>query len=136
MIHSRCSFCLNSMKIWHIASRIKGVASCDYCDTFTLFGGKFDSTGHYCSANCQQAGNLLAHSRRIPPTEIQRLVNETHHSNCPRCGGPGPIDMHKAYQVWSAIFITSWSLRPKLTCKSCATKRQIASSITSLLFGW
>lgn len=112
------------------------MASCNYCDTFILFGGKSDNTGRYCSANCQQAENLLALSHKLPRAEIQRLVNETHHSNCPRCSGPGPIDMHKAHQVWSAIFITSWSSRPKLSCKSCGTKRQIASSITSLLFGW
>jgi hypothetical protein len=44
--------------------------------------------------------------------------------------------VHKAHQIWSAIFITSWSSKPELSCKGCATKRQIVSTITSLLFGW
>jgi len=112
------------------------MATCYYCETLFFFGGKSDATGRYCNAKCQAAGNLLARSRQIPAGEVERLVRETHHSNCPRCGGHGPIDIHKAHQVWSAIFITSWSSKPELSCKSCATKRQIISSITSLLFGW
>jgi hypothetical protein len=112
------------------------MATCNYCDTLFFLTGKSDESGRYCGVTCQQAGNLLAQSRQIPPVEVERLVWEIHHSNCPRCSGPGPIDIHKAHQVWSAIFITSWSSKPKLSCKSCGTRRQIVATITSLLFGW
>jgi len=112
------------------------MASCSYCDSFILFGGRTDSSGYYCSSRCQQAGNLLALAGQLPRQELERLANEAHHANCPRCGGPGPVDVHKAHQVWSAIFLTSWSSKPELSCKSCATKRQVAAILFSGLFGW
>lgn len=112
------------------------MANCSYCDSFILFGGKTDQTGRYCNARCQQAGNLLALSARVPEQEVDRLVQEVFHSSCPRCKGPGPVDVHKAHQVWSALVMTSWSSRPALSCKSCGTKRQIGAVAFSALFGW
>jgi hypothetical protein len=46
------------------------------------------------------------------------------------------VDVHKAHQVWSAIFLTSWSSKPELSCKSCATRRQLSAILFSGLFGW
>ena len=112
------------------------MASCSYCDSFMLFGGKTDPTGYYCSTKCQQAGNLLALSAQVPRNQLDRLVDELYHANCPRCGGPGPVDVHKAHRVWSAVFLTSWSSRPTLSCKSCATRRQLGAILFSGLFGW
>jgi hypothetical protein len=63
-------------------------------------------------------------------------VEEVHRGNCPRCNGPGPLDVYKAHQVWSALVLTSWSSRPALSCKSCGTKRQIGALLFSGLFGW
>jgi hypothetical protein len=112
------------------------MANCSYCDSFILFGGKTDRTGRYCNATCQQAGNLLAFSQQIPRVEMNRLITEVHESNCPRCGKHGPIDVHKAHAVWSALVLTSWSSRPALSCKSCATKRQAGAMFSSAVLGW
>ena len=112
------------------------MASCSYCDSFMLFGGKKDQTGRYCSQRCQQAGNLLAISHHVPQAQIERLVSEIHQGNCPRCGGRGPVDAHNAHQVWSALLLTSWSSKPALSCKSCGVKRQIGATVFSGLFGW
>ena len=112
------------------------MASCSYCDSFILFGGQTDQTGRYCNANCQQAGNLLAFSHRIPRHQIDQLIWQLHHGNCPRCGLPGPVDVHKAHKIWSALVLTSWNSSPALSCKSCATKRQLGALAFSGLFGW
>jgi hypothetical protein len=101
-----------------------------------LLGGKTDHTGRYCSARCQQAGNLLALSNQLPPHELERMVEEVRHSNCPRCNGPGPVDVYKAHYVWSALVLTSWSSKPEVSCKSCATRRQLGALLCSGLFGW
>jgi hypothetical protein len=112
------------------------MANCSYCDSFILLGGKTDQTGRYCNGSCQQAGNLLALSAQLRPAEIQRLVQEVHHGNCPRCGNPGPVDVYKAHKVWSAFVLTSWSSSPAVSCKSCATKRQLGAIAFSGVLGW
>jgi hypothetical protein len=112
------------------------MASCSYCNSFILFGGQTDHTGRYCNANCQQAGNLLALSHQIPKHQIDQLLWELHHGNCPRCGSPGPVDMHKAHKVWSALVLTSWNSNPELSCRSCAIKRQIGAALFSGVLGW
>jgi len=112
------------------------MANCAYCDTFILLGGKRDQTGRYCNERCQQAGNLLAVSGQIPQSEIDRQLQEIYHGNCPRCGSPGPVDVHKSHTVWSALVLTSWSSQPALSCKSCAKKRQLGAILFSSVFGW
>jgi hypothetical protein len=112
------------------------MGNCSYCDSFILFGGKTDQSGVYCNAKCQQAGHLLALSGHLQPQELDRLVEEVYRSNCPRCNGPGPVDVHKAHEVWSALVLTSWSSRPAVSCKSCATKRQAGAMLFSGVLGW
>jgi len=101
-----------------------------------LFGGRTDQTGRYCNQRCKQAGNLLALSRHVPDAQIGRMVTEIHQGKCPKCNGAGPVDVHKAYRIWSAILLTSWSTSPALSCKSCAIKRQLGSIAFSGVFGW
>jgi hypothetical protein len=112
------------------------MASCSYCNSFILFGGRTDTTGRYCDEKCQRTGNLLALAQRIPQHELDRLVQAIHQGDCPRCGRHGPVDMHKAYRVWSALVLTSWSSSPALSCKSCATKRQAGALLFSGVLGW
>jgi hypothetical protein len=112
------------------------MATCSYCDSFILFGGKTDETGRYCSEKCQQAGHLLVFASQLPGEQMDQLVEKFHQGACPRCGGTGPVDVHKAHQVWSALFMTSWSSKPVLSCKSCATKRQLGGIVFSGVLGW
>ena len=112
------------------------MASCSYCDSFIVFGGKTDETGRYCNEKCQQAGRLLMFSNQLPREQMDQLVEKFHNGACPRCGGAGPVDVHKAHQVWSALFMTSWSSKPVLSCKSCATKRQLGGIVFSGVLGW
>jgi len=112
------------------------MANCSYCDAFMLFGGRGDNGGHYCSDRCQQAGNLLAMSRHVSEAQIGHVVRQIHQGKCPKCGGPGPVDVHKAYRIWSALLLTSWSTSPALSCKRCGVKRQLGSIAFSGVFGW
>ncbi|HLH54388.1 MAG TPA: hypothetical protein VKY92_12310 [Verrucomicrobiae bacterium] len=112
------------------------VAKCNYCDSSIVFGGRSDPTGRYCNAKCQQSGHLVAIAKEVPAQEIERLLEEVRHGTCPRCGGPGPLDVHKSYQVWSALVVTSWRSNLALSCKSCATKRQVGALALSFFVGW
>ena len=112
------------------------MAKCDYCGSTIIFGGKRDNNGRFCNQKCQARGTLMAISRQMPETEVQQQVWKTHQGPCPKCKGSGPIDVHVSHKIWSAIFLTSWSSKPELSCRSCGTKSQVAGAASSLVLGW
>lgn len=68
--------------------------------------------------------------------ELDRYVDDVYRSNCPTCGKPGPIDVRRAYWVWSALFLTRWGADPKIECAPCARPRRVEKLLFSLLVGW
>ena len=63
-------------------------------------------------------------------------VRAAQQGNCPECHGRGPLDIYFAYWVWSVLIVTRWGKTPRFSCRPCATKRQLASLGSCLLFGW
>lgn len=61
---------------------------------------------------------------------------KAHQGPCPKCQGPGPIDVHVAHKVWSALFLTQWSSAPQVSCRACGLKSQAAGAAFSMLLGW
>lgn len=112
------------------------MANCSYCNSWIIFGARKDAFGTYCSDKCQVFGNCLAASNSVPQVEIDREIEVLLKKPCPRCGRPGPVDFHKSYKVWSALILTSWSTNPDISCKSCATMRQLEAIAFSGVLGW
>jgi len=112
------------------------MAKCDYCGTTILFGGRRQGDLRFCNDRCQKAGVLIAISRQLPESLVQQTIWETHRGVCPKCGGPGPIDVHTSYRVWSALLITSWKSRLHVSCRSCGVKAQLIDAGFSLALGW
>jgi hypothetical protein len=112
------------------------MAKCDYCGSAIIFGGKRDANGRFCNQKCQGRGGLLALSRQIPATTVQEQVWKAHQGACPKCKGTGPVDVHVSHKVWSAMFLTSWSSTPQISCRSCGMKSQIGAALFSLVLGW
>jgi hypothetical protein len=112
------------------------MAKCDYCGTRILFGGVRDGNLRFCNQKCRQNGVLLSLTSQVPTDVLQKHVDEVHQGRCPNCHGPGPIDAHTSYRVWSIILMTTWSSRPKISCRSCGIKRQLGDMAICLLFGW
>lgn len=110
--------------------------NCTYCNSFFLFGGAKDDTGRYCNDQCRTMGNLLDHSKNLPVTELENLIDDVHQGDCPRCHGPGPVDIHKAHKIWSIVFLTSWNSSPELSCKKCGVQRQVSAFFSSSVMGW
>jgi len=46
------------------------------------------------------------------------------------------VDVYKSYRVWSALFLTSWSIRPTVCCRSCGTKKTLLDTLYSTALGW
>lgn len=109
---------------------------CHYCGTSILFGGASDGERRYCNQECLERGQILGIADDIPPAELDDLISQIHNGPCPRCQGPGPVDVFKAYQVWSALVLTSWSTQPTVCCRSCGVKHQLKGLALSTLLGW
>jgi len=112
------------------------MAKCAYCSTTIIFGGKSEGKLRFCNDQCRNKGVLLATSEQVPVNVIQQKACEIRQGNCPKCGARGPIDVHVSYQVWSAVFLTSWKSRPHVCCRSCGIKSQLGDAAFSLLLGW
>jgi hypothetical protein len=112
------------------------MASCAYCNTTILIGGKRQGDLRFCNVTCAANGALVEVANQLPLVEVMRYAQQVHGGNCPRCGGQGPADVHTSYRVWSALVMTNWSSRPAISCQSCGTKRKIGDAFFSLFLGW
>lgn len=112
------------------------MALCDFCGTRILFGGLKRGDLRFCSPKCSEKGLLVESSVKVPDAEVERRVREVHQGNCPKCGGPGPVDVHTSHLVYSALAFTRWSSHPEVCCLSCGRKKNLKHGLCSLLFGW
>ena len=112
------------------------MASCAACGTTILFGGKRDGSLQFCGANCLQRGHLVRVAQQIPPDVIARNASAIFRGQCPKCKGPGPIDVFTSYRVWSALLLTSWRSRPEISCRGCGRRRQALDAMFCAILGW
>ena len=110
--------------------------TCSYCNERFWFGGVKSGGRHFCNAECQKRGALLGIAEQLPPDLVANYVDAMHRSNCPHCGGPGPIEVHTSYRVWSIFVLTTWSNRPRVSCKKCARRAQLGDIAFSTVLGW
>jgi len=112
------------------------MAKCDYCGCTIFMGGVRAGQQRFCNKKCASEAYILAASRNISQDSIDRKVEEVWRGNCPKCNGPGPVDVYKSHQVWSAVVLTRWTSNSQVSCRSCATKRQAGALAMSAVFGW
>jgi hypothetical protein len=112
------------------------MATCDYCGATILFAGVKQGELRYCNAVCQGKGQVMVAAARVQESAAVSLAQEIHRGRCPRCNGPGPVDIHTAYWVWSALVFTRRGSWPLLSCRRCAVKAQLGNLATSAVFGW
>ena len=112
------------------------MASCAACGETILFGGVKAGELRFCNANCQSKGYLLSVAARVPESAAVDFARRIHLGQCPRCQGPGPVDVHTAYWVWSALAFTRWGSQQQVSCRGCAVKTQAGKLALSSLLGW
>jgi hypothetical protein len=113
------------------------MAKCAYCGTTLLFGGKKEGNLRFCNDTCRQKGHVLLVASQVPDDVVKQHARDVYAGPCPKCKQRrGPVDVHTAHKVWSAIFMTSWSSAPQVSCRSCGVKAMLFGTTTSLLFGW
>jgi len=110
---------------------------CSYCNSRILFGGVANNGFTFCNQRCHGSGLALMTAQSLPPELIEEHVNKVHSGPCPKCQRQaGPVDAHTLHFVWSALVLTSWSSKPAISCRSCAVKSQIFSTMGSAVLGW
>jgi len=112
------------------------MANCAACGTTIVFGGKHHGDLRFCNDKCLTAGAVLAAAASVPEAAVAPRVWEIRNGRCPSCSGPGPVDIHLSYRVWSGLVLTSYRTRQHLCCSRCATRARIKDALFSLAFGW
>lgn len=112
------------------------MARCDYCNSYIIFGGKKQGGRTFCNDNCLKEGYLVIAADRLPQHAVDIAIDEVHQGECPKCNGAGPVDVHVAHTVWSALYLTSWKSTPHLCCRPCGRKQQLGGMFFSGLLGW
>lgn len=115
------------------------MVKCANCGTRILFGGKQVGDIQFCSDKCMQSGILVPlflMAEQIPEDVVTKAVSEVFHGRCPKCNGPGPVDIFNVYWVRSAGIVTSHGKKEHLCCYECGKKAQRNGIISSLLLGW
>ncbi|MDR1305304.1 MAG: hypothetical protein LBK76_08795 [Verrucomicrobiales bacterium] len=114
------------------------MGTCAHCGTVILFGGKKINDRHYCSDTCAKAGeaHAAAEQLQIPHDIIERHAQQLFDSDCPVCGGRGPVDIHVSHQVMSFFVLTQWKSNPRLSCRSCANQDKIYKTLLTAVAGW
>jgi hypothetical protein len=110
--------------------------NCDACGNTILFGGMKQDGMTYCNNACAQKGAMIHGGVKVPVDFVEQQAALIHQGNCPKCGGSGPVDVHKSHTVYSFLVMTRWASSPALCCRSCGRKKQLGAAATSLLLGW
>ena len=112
------------------------MTACDYCGTGITFGAIKQGDLRFCSAKCAGQAGWVQAARAVPDAEVEQQVRAIHEGPCPKCQGPGPVDVYTSHRVYSALAWTSWSSHPEVCCQSCGRKKYLKHGAFSLLLGW
>jgi hypothetical protein len=109
---------------------------CANCGKSILFGGMRDGTRSYCCSACLEADEVGRLGAMIPTRFVDAHAVGIHGGRCPKCEGPGPVDVHRSYTVWSALVLTRLRTHEHVVCMECAGKQQRRDLLSSVLLGW
>jgi hypothetical protein len=112
------------------------MAKCAYCGSTIIMGGVTAGGQRFCNNKCHRNAYVLTAARQVPPELVEQKLQEVWGGVCPKCLGAGPVDVHSVHEVWSALVLTRWTTNQQVSCRSCATKRQVGGACFSLFLGW
>jgi len=113
------------------------MASCATCRTTIVFGGTKEGDLRFCDARCQGAATLARAAASIPDAAVREQANAIQRGPCPCCGRRnGPVDLHRSFRVHSALVVTSWSSRARISCRSCRTRQRLLDTLYCAALGW
>lgn len=112
------------------------MAGCAACGSTIIFGGSTIANLRFCNEDCAARGQVVIASRSVPESQARLVAAKIHTGTCPKCSGPGPVDVRRAYRVWSALLFTRWTTLTEVSCRRCAIRQQALSTMSSATLGW
>jgi hypothetical protein len=112
------------------------MATCATCGTTILFGGVKVGDYRFCNEGCRERGGMINAAAALPDDIVADFARQIHAGPCPNCGRAGPVDVHAAYWVWSALAFTRWGNLQQVSCRRCALKTQAGRLVSSSVLGW
>jgi hypothetical protein len=112
------------------------MATCGHCGTTIVFGGKKHAGLRYCNEKCREQGVLNNAAGEVPEEIVIQHALKVHAGKCPKCGGPGPVDVHTSHTVWSAVFMTQWKSKPQVCCRKCGRNAKLGDTLFCAGMGW
>ena len=109
---------------------------CEVCATTILFGPVRNGERVYCSYECRESAQFEEDTAIIPDQAATAMAMEFNIGDCPKCGGPGPVDVQYSHMIWSALVVTSIRSNPEVSCVSCGRKAKLRALLFSFCFGW
>ncbi len=110
--------------------------TCSQCGTLILFGGVRDGPRRYCNPDCFRLGTFNSLADEVPQDLVARRVEELHQGDCPKCLGPGPVDVYEAHTIWSAIVFSQFESKQEVCCQSCGQRLIVSAILSSCVCGW
>ena len=112
------------------------MATCGHCGETIVFGGVRAGDLRYCNNTCLENAGGLGAAAPVSDDAVADLAHRIHSGPCPKCQRTGPVDVHMAYWVWSALAFTRWGHQQQLSCRRCALKTQAGRLVQSAVLGW
>jgi hypothetical protein len=112
------------------------VAICASCGKTIESGGIRLGDRTFCGGTCLDQARMREGPAPTPGTGVAGFARQIHAGPCPICQGPGPVDVHDTYWVWSALVLTRWGSRQQVSCRRCAVKSQLSGIAQSAALGW
>ncbi|MGH8445901.1 MAG: hypothetical protein ACREVL_11575 [Solimonas sp.] len=112
------------------------MAKCDYCGNTILFGAVKNGNLTFCNKDHQQKGGLLVAAEQLPVDLVESETLRIHRGNCPKCSGPGPVDVRNSYIIRSFVLMTQWRTKTIVACRNCGRKENLKEGLLSALLGW
>ena len=75
------------------------MATCETCGQNIVFGGVKEGGYRFCNRACRDNGRWFLAVNQIPEEVVAAEVGKIRQANCPKCGGPGPVDLHTSHTV-------------------------------------
>ncbi len=110
--------------------------TCAHCHSLILFGSVRDGDRSFCNQTCQAKASFLKLADALPPEVVADQVRAVFEGPCPKCRGRGPVDIRTSYFVWLLLLLTTWSRKPRLTCRPCGQKAKLMAALGSFFAGW